>query len=370
MRPFGYTVGFAAALTIAVSPSISAQQTPVGQRVFGPVPQPGETADDLPLPPGAFRINNAWTGPEPLRRVAPEWTPEAKIARLEGTAILTGIIDADGVPRDMRVTRSVGLGLDEKALAAIAQWRFVPAISPNQRIRVFTSIALDFRLPAGASRWHLTDAQFHLPKEIKRPSFKSTFYPAGAGISPDAVEEGQVVGASGRAAFASIAFEIDERGVPGAFEVSEASADVWGGEAIRVLRQWRFNPAMKDGHAIKASATFTLAWGQRELMASLEARQLFVSKAGVGQRLTPPGEMPPPVITEIAPDAAVVSAIVVSFVIDESGIPKDIHVTQPKDDWLDKAAVAAVSKLRLYPLVVRGPKQDVPMTVRVDFPRK
>jgi TonB family protein len=370
MRTPGYTAGLAAALIVALAAPVSAQQIPVGQRVFRPVLLPGETADDLPLPPDVYRIADGVVGPVPLKKVAPAWSAEAKTAHLESTAIVTGVIGADGVPRDMRVTRSVGFGLDEKALEAIAQWKFIPATYADRPIPVFTSIAIDFRLSAGASRWHLTEAKFKLPDGGTRPSIKSALLPAGAGISPDAIDEGQVVGASGRTAAATLDFDIDERGVPVHFQVHDASADIWGGEAIRVLRLWRFKPAMQEGRAISVPATFTFEWGPRALPASREASKPYVGRpaALLSQDMHPPViSAPPPEYPLEAQLAGAVGTVVLSLIVDESGSPKDLHVTEPVGHGLDEAAMAAVSKWKFRPILLNGRAESVQATIRVDF---
>jgi TonB family protein len=227
-------------------------------------PQPGQMADDLPLPPGAYRIGNGVAGPVPIQKTEPVYSPEARLAGLEGTVIVTGVIDEDGSQRDMRVTRPLGAGLDRKALEAVARWRFKPGTYWDRPIRVFASFAIDFRLPAKQSRWHLTQAEFTPEEGASRPVFTNAFYPAGAGIGPDAVEEGQVIGATGRVANATVLFDIDERGVPIHFQVRNSSADVWGPEAIRVVSAWRFKPGIKpgvnEGKPVSTPAAFTLAW--------------------------------------------------------------------------------------------------------------
>jgi len=51
-------------------------------------------------------------------KAEPEYSKEGRRVHLEGAVILKIIIDADGKPRDLRVVRSLGLGLDENAIAA------------------------------------------------------------------------------------------------------------------------------------------------------------------------------------------------------------------------------------------------------------
>jgi TonB family protein len=60
--------------------------------------------------------------------------------------MLSAIIGADGRPRDLRVLRSLGMGLDQKALDAVAKWRFVPGTKDNHPVSVQVSIMVEFRL--------------------------------------------------------------------------------------------------------------------------------------------------------------------------------------------------------------------------------
>ena len=67
--------------------------------------------------PGTGFPANA-TAPVLIRKVEPQYTSEARAAKFQGTVTLTAKITPDGVPEDIRVVRSLGLGLDEEAIAA------------------------------------------------------------------------------------------------------------------------------------------------------------------------------------------------------------------------------------------------------------
>jgi TonB family protein len=56
------------------------------------------------------------------------------------------IVDADGRPRDIKIMRSVGLGLDEKAIDAVKTWKFEPARKDGHAVAVQISVEVDFRL--------------------------------------------------------------------------------------------------------------------------------------------------------------------------------------------------------------------------------
>jgi TonB family protein len=56
------------------------------------------------------------------------------------------VVDADGLPRDIQVTRSLGMGLDEKAIEAVSKWRFEPARKNGQPVPVLIHVEVDFAL--------------------------------------------------------------------------------------------------------------------------------------------------------------------------------------------------------------------------------
>lgn len=166
------------------------------------------------------------------------------------------------------MVESVGLGLDEKAIEAVQQWSFRPGITVDSRAKVVTQIQVDFRLPSKQSRWHLIGAHFHTPPSVSRPVFLSTQYPTGAGIGPEAMEEGRVLVAIGRLATAQLTFDVDEHGIPVNFRTPNASEPVWGSEATALVGQWRFTPGNRNGIRVAVSCTVELLWGERELSAA------------------------------------------------------------------------------------------------------
>src|SRR5262249_58263812 len=75
---------------------------------------------------GAYRIGGGVSPPTVLSKVEPEYSEEARKAKWQGTVVLQLVVDDKGLPQQMRVTRSLGLGLDQKAIEAVAKWRFKP----------------------------------------------------------------------------------------------------------------------------------------------------------------------------------------------------------------------------------------------------
>ena len=202
----------------------------------------------------------------------PEYSAEARLAGLEGTVQIIGTIAEDGTPSDLHVTQPLGLGLDQKALEAVQHWRY----APGTRQHLYRPIPVDFLLPDKLSRWHLTRVKFEPPEGASRPVFLSVKYPLGSGIvlgaDDTAIDEARIVAAVGRQAWAVVAFDVDENGVPGNFEAPDASVEVWKNQAIALVRNWRFTPGTKDGKAIVVRCTLNLVWGDRNLSGSQLAK--------------------------------------------------------------------------------------------------
>ena len=91
------------------------------------------------LAPGA-------TAPVLLAKVEPEYTEEARKAKYQGTVVLQVVVTEQGVPTDMRVVQSLGLGLDEAAIAAVRKWRFKPGMLNGQPVATSARLEVPFRL--------------------------------------------------------------------------------------------------------------------------------------------------------------------------------------------------------------------------------
>jgi len=95
---------------------------------------------------GPYSIGRGVSAPRPIYDPEPEYSNEARVAKFQGDVVLLVVVGADGIPRNIRVQRSVGMGLDEKAIAAVSNWRFSPGMKDGQPVPVRVSIEVNFRL--------------------------------------------------------------------------------------------------------------------------------------------------------------------------------------------------------------------------------
>jgi periplasmic protein TonB len=95
---------------------------------------------------GVFKVGGGVQAPRAIETPDPEYSEEARKAKFQGTVVLWLIVDQTGHPHDIRVSRSVGMGLDQKAIEAVRRWRFEPATKDGQPVAVQINVEVNFRL--------------------------------------------------------------------------------------------------------------------------------------------------------------------------------------------------------------------------------
>lgn len=95
---------------------------------------------------GVFRVGGGVSAPRALDTPDPEYSEEARKAKYQGTVVLWLIVGPDGNPRDVRVARSLGMGLDQKAIEAVRRWKFEPAMKDGKPVAVQINVEVNFRL--------------------------------------------------------------------------------------------------------------------------------------------------------------------------------------------------------------------------------
>jgi len=89
---------------------------------------------------------NGVTIPKVIYSVSPEFSDEARAKRYQGSVLVSLIIGADGLPKNPRVVRALGMGLDEKAIEAVKQYRFKPAEKDGTPVAVQMNVEVHFIL--------------------------------------------------------------------------------------------------------------------------------------------------------------------------------------------------------------------------------
>ncbi len=88
-----------------------------------------------PYTPGAGGVSF----PVPLVSPEAEFSDEARRAKYQGVCAISIVVDTRGYPQNPRVVRSLGMGLDEKALEAVSRYRFKPALKNGKPVPAITA---------------------------------------------------------------------------------------------------------------------------------------------------------------------------------------------------------------------------------------
>src|SRR5262249_55281393 len=95
---------------------------------------------------GVVRVGGGVSAPKALFTPGPEYSGEARKAKYQGTVGLWLIVGADGRPRRVKVARTLGMGLDQKAIEAVRNWKFEPAMKDGRPVAVQINVEVNFRL--------------------------------------------------------------------------------------------------------------------------------------------------------------------------------------------------------------------------------
>ncbi len=95
---------------------------------------------------GPRRIGGGVSAPVLIYSVEPEFSEEARKAKVAGNVLVNLWVDQQGHPSHVRVLRGVGLGLDEKAMEAVRQYRFKPAMENGKPVLVELNVEVNFQI--------------------------------------------------------------------------------------------------------------------------------------------------------------------------------------------------------------------------------
>ena len=83
--------------------------------------------------------------PRPLRKVDPGRPEDEELSKLRGLVVLYALIRKDGTVDKIRIIRSLNPVLDDRAIAALKQWKFKPAQLGEDPIEVQALFGVPFR---------------------------------------------------------------------------------------------------------------------------------------------------------------------------------------------------------------------------------
>ena len=206
-------------------------------------------AQQVPSPqPPVFHLGPDISAPFVVAKAKPEYTEEARLAKLEGSVLLSVVIDTGGQPGDIHVDRPLGLGLDESAAENVRHWQFKPGTKAGTPVAVRVNEEVFFHTQRNLWDWHAARVVFDLPAGATRPVVIKTKFPA----TVDEEENASV----------TIAFDVGRNGVPANASVVKSSNPKWEKDELAAVRAgWRFRPATQNGKPVVLRAWFEFVRG-------------------------------------------------------------------------------------------------------------
>ena len=95
---------------------------------------------------GVMQLGGGVSAPVLIYGPDPEFSDEARRAKYQGVCLVGLIVDAQGNPQQVHVVRPLGMGLDEKAIEAVRQYKFKPAVYKGRPVPVEVNIEVNFRI--------------------------------------------------------------------------------------------------------------------------------------------------------------------------------------------------------------------------------
>jgi TonB family protein len=93
-----------------------------------------------------YQVGGSVTAPTIVLKAEPEYSEEARKAKFQGIVVLSLEVNERGLPQNLRVIQTLGLGLDEKAIEAVLKWRFRPGLKDGKPVTTLAQVAVNFRL--------------------------------------------------------------------------------------------------------------------------------------------------------------------------------------------------------------------------------
>jgi len=95
---------------------------------------------------GALSVGNGVSAPIAIYSPEPAYSEEARKAKFGGIVLLWTVVDAQGMVRNVRIAKHLGMGLDEEAVKTVSTWRFKPALRQGVAVPVQVEVEVSFRL--------------------------------------------------------------------------------------------------------------------------------------------------------------------------------------------------------------------------------
>jgi TonB family protein len=222
---------------------ILAAATGIGAQQGDPPNQPSAPQPDKD---GVYTLTHAVDGLKMVFAAPAVYPADMPVPGLEGSCILSAVIDSAGAAKAVQVLRPLGAAVDAAAIKAIEQSQFEPGKLDGKIVPIRIDLWLTFH----------ADKSPALPKIL--PLSSATGYPVPLNmVEAELPDKARKNRRSGSVIFS---FIVGEDGVPTAIQVVSSTANDFAENALKAVTQYRFKPAMEDGKPVPVRTTAEIRW--------------------------------------------------------------------------------------------------------------
>jgi TonB family protein len=208
---------------------------------------PSET-ETAPAPPQRTHIGDNPIGPNstvvPPQVIA---TTGPLYAAIEGTVTLEASVDVEGNARILRVVKGLNPDLDARAVEAVMNWKFAPALKDGMAVSAVTQIDVDFKLPPEPQPLRV-GGDVRPPVVIRR-------------VEPQYSEQAREARAQGTVVLEAIVRKDGSVDIVRVVHSIGYGLDV---SAIEALKQWVFKPGTKNGDPVDIAINIEVNFNLRD----------------------------------------------------------------------------------------------------------
>lgn len=110
------------------------------------IPTLGRDDSTKAAPDQVYYVGGIVKGPHPIYDPDPEYTEKARKEGRQGVVVLRMVVGSDGLPRDVKVYRSLSADLDESAMNTVKKWKFAPGMKDGKPVAVLILVEIEFHL--------------------------------------------------------------------------------------------------------------------------------------------------------------------------------------------------------------------------------
>jgi TonB family protein len=213
---------------------------------------------------GAYRPGNGVIAPTLLVQKGPQYTPDGLRAKIEGSVEIEIVVNADGSVGDAHVTKSLDtvFGLDDKAVDAVRQWKYLPALLNGKPVPCLMSVTVPFKVTstpvqvAGEPPSHETAEEFRKGAYLEDAPNLIAPVPLKP-VDPEYTSEARLKKIQGAVEIEAI---VMPDGTVGKVRIAKSLDPIYGldQQAVNCARKWKFRPGMMNGLPVPVVVTIVL----------------------------------------------------------------------------------------------------------------